>query len=153
MNTEFFPPDNSVQIYEGDCREILPTLPADSVNLIVTSPPYAEARKGEYGGIAHKDYVQWFLPVSAELFRVLKPDGTFILNIKENVVKGERSTYVLELILALRKSGWLGTDELIWCKRNCYPGKWRNRFRDAWERLLQFNKSRRFAMYQDSVKV
>ena len=87
------------------------------------------------------------------MLRVLKPTGTFILNIKEKVVGGERSTYVLELILALRKQGWLWTEEYIWHKKNSYPGKWPNRFRDAWEHCLQFNKDRHFAMYQDAVRV
>jgi len=85
--------------------------------------------------------------------RVLKPSGTFVLNIKEKVVNGERHTYVLELILALRKQGWLWTEEFIWHKRNCHPGKWPNRFRDAWERCLQFNKQRQFQMFQENVMV
>jgi site-specific DNA-methyltransferase (adenine-specific)/site-specific DNA-methyltransferase (cytosine-N4-specific) len=93
------------------------------------------------------------LPISEQLLRVLKPDGTFILNIKEKAENGERHTYVIELILALRKQGWLWTEEFIWHKKNCYPGKWPNRFRDAWERLLQFNKSKKFKMFQDEVKV
>jgi site-specific DNA-methyltransferase (adenine-specific)/site-specific DNA-methyltransferase (cytosine-N4-specific) len=93
------------------------------------------------------------LPISKELLRVLKPTGTFILNIKEKVVDGERSTYVMELILEMRKQGWFWTEEFIWHKKNCFPGKWSNRFRDAWERLLQFNKNRKFNMYQDAVKV
>lgn len=84
---------------------------------------------------------------------MLKPDGTFVLNIKEKVVDGERSTYVMELILAMRKQGWLWTEEFIWHKKNSYPGKWPNRFRDSWERLLQFNKSKKFNMYQEEVMV
>jgi len=87
------------------------------------------------------------------MLRVLKPTGTFVLNIKEKVEKGERHTYVMELILALRRQGWLWTEEYIWHKRNCHPGKWPNRFRDAWERCLQFNKTRRFTMNQDAVRV
>ena len=83
----------------------------------------------------------------------LKNDGTFILNIKEKVQNGERSTYVLELILEMKKQGWLWTEEFIWHKKNCYPGKWPNRFRDAWERLLQFNKAKKFNMYQEAVMV
>ncbi len=101
------------------------------MDLIVTSPPYADQRKNTYGGIHPNDYVNWFLPISKELFRVLKPTGTFVLNIKEKVVKGERSTYVIELILEMKKQGWLWTEEFIWHKKNCYPGKWPNRFRDA----------------------
>lgn len=116
-------------------------------------PPYADQRKNTYGGIHHDQYVDWFLPISQQLLRVLKPTGTFVLNIKEKVVEGERSTYVIELILEMRKQGWLWTEEFIWHKKNCYPGKWPNRFRDAWERLLQFNKNRKFNMYQEEVMV
>lgn len=137
----------------GDCGEVLKTFLDNSIDLIITSPPYADRRKNTYGGIKPEDYVNWFLPISNDLLRVLKPDGTFILNIKEKAEDGERSTYVLELILALRKQGWLWTEEFIWHKKNCYPGKWPNRFRDAWERLLQFNKTKTFNMYQDAVKV
>lgn len=137
----------------GDCKEKLKLLDNNSVDLIVTSPPYADQRKNTYGGIRPDKYVEWFLPISEQLLRVLKPTGTFILNIKEKVVEGERSTYVMELILEMRKQGWLWTEEFIWHKKNCYPGKWPNRFRDAWERLLQFNKDRKFNMYQDEVMV
>jgi DNA modification methylase len=137
----------------GDCADILPTqFPAASVDLIVTSPPYADNRRGTYGGIHPDRYVAWFLPRAEQFRRVLKPTGTFVLNIKEKVVDGERHTYVLELILAMKKAGWLWTEEYVWHKRNCYPGKWPNRFRDAWERLLQFNLSRQFTMDQDAVR-
>lgn len=144
---------NTIQILEGDCREMLKQLPDNSVDLIVTSPPYADQRKQTYGGVSPDQYADWFLPITAELLRVLKPTGTFVLNIKERVVEGERHTYVLELILAMRQQGWLWTEEFIWHKKNCYPGKWPNRFRDSWERLLQFNKARQFHMYQEEVMV
>jgi DNA modification methylase len=137
----------------GDSLKVLRELPENSVNLIVTSPPYADQRKATYGGIHPDKYVEWFLPIALELKRVLKDDGSFILNIKEKVVDGERHTYVLELILALRKQGWLWTDEYIWHKRNTTPGKWSNRFRDSWERCLHFNKQRKFKMFQDEVMV
>jgi DNA modification methylase len=81
----------TTDILLGDCKEVLKTLPDDSVDLIFTSPPYADQRKKTYGGIHPDDYVEWFLPIAAELKRVLKPSGTFILNIKEKVVNGERS--------------------------------------------------------------
>ena len=142
-----------IDIFHGDSAEVLKALPDNTIDLIVTSPPYADQRKSTYGGVTTDQYVEWFLPISAELLRVLKPTGTFILNIKEKVVNGERSTYVMELILAMRKQGWLWTEEFIWHKKNSYPGKWPNRFRDAWERLLQFNKSKKFAMYQEEVMV
>lgn len=143
----------NIEIAEGDCLHVLQNLPDNSIDLIVTSPPYADQRKHTYGGVAPDDYVAWFLPITGELLRVLKPTGTFVLNIKERVVSGERHTYVLELILEMRRQGWLWTEEFIWHKKNCYPGKWPNRFRDAWERLLQFNKARQFNMYQEEVMV
>lgn len=141
------------QIIHGDCEAVLKTLPDASIDLIVTSPPYADSRSKTYGGIKPDNYVAWFLPKSAEMLRVLKPTGTFILNIKEKVVNGERHTYVLELILALRQQGWLWTEEFMWHKKNSFPGKWPNRFRDSWERCLQFNKQRKFNMYQEAVMV
>ncbi len=137
----------------GDCKEELKKLEENSIDLIATSPPYADQRKNTYGGIHPNNYVEWFLPISKELLRALKPSGTFILNIKERVFNGERHTYVLELILALRNQGWLWTEEFMWCKKNSYPGKWPNRFRDSWERLLQFNKTKRFKMFQEAVMV
>ncbi|MDR0667534.1 MAG: site-specific DNA-methyltransferase [Prevotellaceae bacterium] len=143
----------TTNILPGDCKEVLKAFSDNSIDLIFTSPPYADQRKNTYGGISADKYVQWFLPISGELLRVLKPTGTFILNIKEKVVDGERSTYVMELIIEMRKQGWLWTEEFIWSKKNCYPGKWPNRFRDAWERLLQFNKQKAFAMYQEAVMV
>ncbi|WP_374551563.1 site-specific DNA-methyltransferase [Flavobacterium sp.] len=142
-----------VDLFNGDSKNELKKIADNSVDLIVTSPPYADQRKNTYGGIHPDKYVEWFLPISKELLRVLKPTGTFILNIKEKVVDGERSTYVMELILAMRKQGWLWTEEFIWHKKNSYPGKWPNRFRDSWERLLQFNKEKHFNMYQDEVMV
>ena len=141
------------EILQGDCGEVLRGLPDDSVDLIFTSPPYADSRKQTYGGVHPDGYVEWFLPKAEQFRRVLKPEGTFVLNVKERVVGGERHTYVLELILALRRQGWLWTEEFCWHKKNCYPGKWPNRFRDAWERCLQFNRVKRFKMNQEAVKV
>jgi DNA modification methylase len=140
-------------ILHGDCRDLLRKLPVDCIDLVVTSPPYAERRKHTYGGIAPEKYVDWFLPIAHELKRVLKPTGSFVLNIKEPAIEGERHTYVIELILAMRREGWLWTEEYMWHKKNCYPGKWPNRFRDAWERCLHFTKEKNFSMYQEAVMV
>ena len=141
------------KIHQGDCLEVLPQFPENSIDLIFTSPPYADNRKKPYKGVPISEYVDWFLPRSNELLRVLKPDGSFVLNIKERAVNGQRQTYVLELILEMKKQGWLWTEEYIWHKKNSYPGKWPNRFRDAWERCLHFTKSKRFKMIQEAVMV
>jgi DNA modification methylase len=143
----------TAEIKHGDCLDVLGEYPDNTFDLIITSPPYADKRKNTYGGVAPDKYVKWFLPRSEQFLRVLKPTGTFVLNIKEKAENGERHTFVLELILELRKQGWLWTEEFIWHKKNCYPGKWPNRFRDAWERCLQFNKTRHFKMNQEAVMV
>lgn len=143
----------TTKIVLGDAKDKLKEISDNSIDLIVTSPPYADSRVNTYGGINPDKYVEWFLPISSELLRVLKNNGTFILNIKEKVINGERHTYVLELIMELKKQGWLWTEEFVWHKKNSFPGKWPNRFRDSWERLLQFNKTKNFNMYQEEVMV
>jgi DNA modification methylase len=107
----------SDQIVEGDCRELLPQLLDEWVDLIVTSPPYADQRKHLYGGVHPDEHVEGFLPISAQLKRV---------------------------------QGWLWTEKYIWHKKNTYPGKWLNRFRDAWERCLHFTKQKPFKMFQEA---
>jgi len=141
------------EVYQGDCLDVIERFEDEKFDLIVTSPPYADRRAKTYGGVRPENYVEWFLPRAAEFLRVLKPTGSFVLNIKEKAEKGERHTFVLELILALRRQGWLWTEEYIWHKKNCYPGKWPNRFRDAWERCLHFTRNRKFKMNQQAVMV
>jgi DNA modification methylase len=142
-----------IEIVRGDCLDALKCVGSGSVQLILTSPPYADQRESTYGGVHPDEYIPWFLPRAAEFQRVLKPEGTFVLNIKENVVNGTRHPYVRNLVAALESQGWLLTEEWIWHKKTCTPGKWPNRFRDAWEHVYQFNKQRKFDMYQDEVKV
>jgi len=101
-------------IVQGDCVSALSDYADGHFNLIFTSPPYADSRAKTYGGVKPDNYVPWFLERSAEFYRLLADDGSFVLNIKEKVVDGERHTYVLELIIALRKQGWLWTEEYIW---------------------------------------
>ena len=142
------------KIHFGDCLNILSSIPADSIDLIVTSPPYADARKHTYGGIHPDDYVDWFSRRASEMIRVMKPTASFILNIKEKAVNGERHTYVLDLILALKREvGFRWVEEYIWHKTTAAPGKWKYRFRDSWERLLHFSKTADIKMRQDAVKV
>ena len=138
----------------GDCEKILQSFPDNSIDLIITSPPYSEKRKNTYGGIRADEYVKWFLPKTKEFYRILKPTGTFILDLKDGSSNGERNTYTLELVLKLKsEQNWLWTEEFIWHKSNSFPGKWPNRFRDAWEPCFQFNKQKDFKMFQDEVMV
>lgn len=143
------------RIILGDCRVALPRLydeAGEFADLIVTSPPYAEKRKKAYGGIPADEYVKWFLPISAELKRVLKPTGSFVLNIKEHVENSQRQTYVLELALALQKQGWLWIDEYIWNKTNPFPTGSKARLKDGFERCYHFTKSLGYQFFPDAVR-
>lgn len=127
-------------ILPGDCLDVPGAMPADSVDLIVTAPPYADARTRTYGGVSPDEYVDWFSPRATEMLCVLKPTGSFVLNIKEKAVEGERYPYVLDLILHLERDiGFRWVEEYIWHKTTAAPGKWRYRLRDAWERILHFD--------------
>ena len=142
------------KIHIGDCLDIMRRMPEDSIDLIVTSPPYADARRHTYGGISPDDYPNWFIQRAKEMYRILKPSGSFVLNIKEKAVDGERHPYVIELILALKRQvGFRWVEEYIWHKTTSAPGKWKYRFRDSWERLLHFSKSKDFKMRQDVVRI
>jgi len=152
FSSPFIAAKTEIKVKVGDARNLI-EVKDNSIDLIITSPPYADRRAHTYGGVKPEKYVEWFLPRAEEFLRVLKPTGSFVLNIKEKAENGERHTYVLELILALRKQGWYWTEEYIWHKKNCYPGKWPNRFRDSWERCLHFTKARKFKMNQESVMV
>tara|TARA_B100000686_G_scaffold334063_1_gene400748 strand:- start:4610 stop:5521 length:912 start_codon:yes stop_codon:yes gene_type:complete len=128
------------KIINADCLDELKKFKDNTIDLVVTSPPYAGKRGDDYDTKPIKGYNDWFLQITEEIYRVLKPSGSFVLNIKEPAVKGERSTYIIELILAMKEQGWKWTEEYIWRKTTSFPGKWNNRFRDGWERCLHFTK-------------
>ena len=90
----------------GDCGEAMKQIPSQSIDLVLTSPPYADKR--DYGSkdasIAPDDYVDWFIPKAREIYRILKPTGSFVLNISDKVVDGYQHLYVFELLLKLCKN-------------------------------------------------
>lgn len=143
---------HKTEVYLGDSRDILRKYPDGYFNLIVTSPPYADARKNHYDSIQTSDYPDFFLSFHEELWRVLADDGSFVLNIKDKVVDGVRDRYVWKTIMALADKGWRCVDDYLWIKPNAMPGYWSNRLRDEWEYCFHMTKQRHFAMYQDAVR-
>jgi DNA modification methylase len=91
--------------YLGDSLVFLRTLKERSVNLVVTSPPYALHFKKEYGNASQAQYSAWFMPFAEEIRRVLTDDGSFVLNIGGAWTPGKptRSIYQYELLLAMVK--------------------------------------------------
>lgn len=135
----------------GDCEDVLKRFPDNCIDLIVTSPPYANKRMRQYGGAKPDEFVDWFLPKSGQFFRVLKEAGTFILNIAEITVKGAIHPCVLRLQLALEEEqGWIRRPYYIWHKKNCMPC---GGIRNAWEFCLRFSKSMEYSMYPKAVMV
>ncbi len=128
------------EILLGDCLELMKNIPDNSIDMVFTSPPYAERRKTTYGGIPENDYVDWFLPIGAEIKRILKPTGSFFLNIKPHTNKGERSLYVYDLVCQLkRETGFMFVEEYCWTK-NAFPGSLKGRFKNAFEPVYHFTK-------------
>jgi DNA modification methylase len=124
----------------GDASEWLPALPPESVDLFFTSPPYANMR--DYSRIDPDSYVDWFRRFATAMLRAARPTGSFVLNIKDRVVAGERHAYVYELVIALKDLGWRWIETYIWVKPNAIPGRFGPRTKDAWEYVYWFAKER-----------
>lgn len=142
----------TTHVYLGDSRDVLQRFPDEHFHLIVTSPPYADARRGHYDSITPDKYQDFLLSFHKQLWRVLAQDGSFVLNIKDKVVNGVRHRFVWHTIEALSTLGWLCVDDYIWLKPNAMPGFWKNRLRDEWEYCFHLTKQKDFAMYQHAVK-
>ena len=109
-------------IHNESNLETMLRMPDNSVNLVMTSPPYAEARKKTYGGIHPDKYIEWFKPIAKEIYRILTSDGSFILNIGDNTIDGETHLYTFELPIVLKKElGFKFIDPLIWHKKTTPP--------------------------------
>jgi site-specific DNA-methyltransferase (adenine-specific) len=142
-------PLNAVHLM--DCVEGLKLIPENSVDLVFTSPPYADRRKTTYGGIKTEEYVEWFKDIAYEIKRVLKPSGSFFINIKSHCDKGERQLYVYELVIALKKEiGFRFVDEFTWTK-NGVPGKFKGRFKNAFEPIFHFTKDKDITFNPEEV--
>lgn len=124
----------------GKAEDLDALLAGQRLNLIVTSPPYAEQRKEQYGGVPADEYGAWFLPMAALWKERLADDGSFFLNIKEHCEDGERHLYVKRLVIALREEGgWKFVDELCWEGKQ-FPGDMGKRFKNGWEPVFHFSK-------------
>ena len=137
---------SSYEIRLGDCFELIKDLPDNSVDLVITSPPYADIVN--YGkNISIKkpgQYCDWLLPLFNEIHRVLKPSGSFILNINDNCSNGLRNPFIYELIYRSQKETNLKFyDTYIWHKMNGIPNGSNKRFRNNTEFIFHFVKNQK----------
>ena len=130
----------------GDCFELIKDLPDNSVDLVITSPPYADiVNYGKDISIKKpQEYCDWLLPLFNEIQRVLTPSGSFILNINDNCSKGLRNPFVYELIYRSQKETNLKFyDTYIWHKMNGIPNGSKKRFRNNTEFIFHFVKNQK----------
>jgi len=134
----------------GDSKDLLEKVPASSVDLVFTSPPYALHFKKEYGNAHKRDYVRWFLPFAAQILRILKDDGSFVLNIGGSYNEGTptRSLYHFKLLIALvEEVGFHLAQECFWYNpaKMPMPAEWvtvrRIRVKDSVEYVWWFSKT------------
>jgi site-specific DNA-methyltransferase (adenine-specific) len=135
----------------GDSRRVLLDYRGE-VDLIVTSPPYADARHKHYDSIHPDKFLDWFLTFHESFYNALKPNGSFVLNIKDKVMNGVRHRFVWHTIEALCERGWFAIDDYLWHKTNPMPGYWPTRLRDGWEYCFHLSKSKRPHFNPDAVR-
>ncbi len=141
----------SCTVIHGDCRVKLAEFDG-KVDLIITSPPYADARQNHYGGIHPDRFAEWFLTFHEAFYRALKPTGSLVINIKDRVVEGVKHRFVWHTIEALCERGWFAIDDYLWHKPNPMPGYWPTRLRDGWEYCFHLAKSKRPFFNPDAVR-
>jgi len=141
----------------GDCMQLTKKLPDESIDLVVTSPPYADTLSyGKSVDIFNpEEYVNWFLELFIEAKRFLKPTGSFILNINDKATNGERSTYVFELVYRIvKETGLKLFDRYIWFKKSALPMTGEKRLNDRIEYIFHFVKdTKKFKTHTDRVRV
>lgn len=125
----------------------------NSADLIVTSPPYADARKKHYDSIQPEKFPEWLLTFHEVLWDSLKDDGSLVINIKDKVIEGVRHRYVWRTIDKLIDQGWYCIEDYIWHKPNPMPGYWPTRLRDGWEYCFHLAKSKSPYIDQKAVAV
>lgn len=117
-----FVSDPDFTLYIGDSFALVKRLPAESVDAIVTSPPYGDARGDDYPCAPPDEYAEWIEPLLADLHRVLTSDGGFMLNLGRIFRGGVEHPYLEQTLAAAASVGWLRIDTLIWHKPNANPG-------------------------------
>ena len=143
--------DINVTLICDDSRHVLEEYKGQ-VDLIVTSPPYADARRNHYDSVHPDDFADWFLTFHDSFYDALKPSGSLVINIKDRVVNGVRHRYVWHTIEKLCEKGWYAIDDYIWHKTNPMPGYWPTRLRDGWEYCFHLAKQRKPYFNADAVR-
>lgn len=125
-------------IYKGDCAELLKQVESNSIDLVITSPPYDDLRT--YGG----DNFGWcfnkFKEIVPELYRVMKDGGVVVWVVNDKTVEGSKTLSSFKQALEFKENGFLVNDVMIWRKTNVMPMFKRCRYTDCFEYMFIFSK-------------
>jgi DNA modification methylase len=174
-----------LKVIEGDTRDVIRDLPNNTFQCVITSPPYWGVRdygiNNQIGAETDlNDYITTLVQVFSEVRRVLRPDGTFWLNIGNTYTSGGRTWRQEDvknkgramsyrpptpeglkkkdligiawmLAMACQKEGWYLRNDIIWYKPNCQPESVKDRFTVSHEYLFLFSKSEKYYFNQEAI--
>lgn len=121
------------RILHGDCATVMKSFESDSIDLVVTSPPYDNLR-------AYKGYQFPFEEIAAELYRVLKPGGVIVWVVSDATIEGTETGTSFSQALHFRSLGLNLHDTMIFKKRNPVPQIYRKRYTNEFEYMFVFSK-------------
>jgi len=146
------------KIFKGDCREILPKFPSESIDLVLTSPPYWKLRDYK-----HKDQIGWeenpeeyienLSGVFREIRRILKPTGSLWINMSDQYKDKSLLCLPWKLILKLKSGGWILRNTCIWHKPNAMPASVKDRLNQNYELLFHLVKNKKYYYNLDEVRI
>jgi site-specific DNA-methyltransferase (adenine-specific) len=145
-------PTHRCQIICGDNRDMLQQF-YHCFDLIMTSPPYADARKCHYESVRPENYPEWFATFDSVFRQVLKPTGSLVINIKDKIINGSRCHYVWKTIEQFEQLGWYCIDDYVWTKPNPVPGRWPTRLKDGWEYCFHLSLTKKPYFNRDAVRI
>ena len=155
-NKDFLKIDN---FYCGRCEEVMKEIRSESIDMVLTSPPYADQRSYGIKGskIKPDNYIEWFKPMAKEIYRVLKPTGSFVLNINDKVVDNFQHLYVFKLVIALcEEFGFHLVRDYIWYNPatppNVYSRGGYGRTKKSHEYCFWFSKSEEWTFELDPIR-
>jgi site-specific DNA-methyltransferase (adenine-specific) len=138
------------ELYVANCLDILRGLPNNSIDLVITSPPYdGQPKYGNGERYAREWYQTVFLEITNVILQKLKPHGSFVLNYRSKRHGDERGTIQYELVFWLREQGFLFCEDFVWGKPSPPPGRFNRFLKDAVEYCFQFAKTPKWQFFPE----
>lgn len=148
--------DKSPILFMGDCLEVLRCMPSESIDCCITSPPYWQKREYDNGGIGLEDspeeFIESLMLVIDEIYRVLRPTGSFWLNIGDSYRNKSLQAIPWKVAIKMLERGWILRNNIIWNKQKGGLNPQKDRFGSICEDLFFFVKQEKYYFNADSVR-